>query len=113
MEKFTGNLFELPEKLPVEFELFEEILSNENFLIERIISAGQKTPGDKWLEQDRDEWVLLLQGEATISFENEETVSLKSGDHVFIPSNKKHRVEFTSSEPSCIWLAVHGKLNSK
>jgi cupin 2 domain-containing protein len=110
MNKPSGNIFNLPEKSPVEYELFEEILSNNDILIERIISTGQKTPEGKWLQQDRDEWVMLLQGEAKLSFENDGSLILKKGDYIFIPTAARHRVEYTSVEPPCVWIAIHGKL---
>jgi cupin 2 domain-containing protein len=95
--------------IPDTAEVFENILCRDNIVIEKIISSGQKTPDKKWLQQDKDEWVILLQGSSELSFENERSVTLKSGDYIFIPSNLKHRVERTSSEPVCIWLAVHMK----
>jgi len=107
MNLSEGNFFKLPETLPKEFELFESIISNETVTVEKIISTGQKTPDDKWLEQDKNEWVLLLQGEAELMFEDKTKFFLKRGDYVLIPKNKKHRVERTSANPCCIWLAVH------
>ena len=35
-------------------------------------------------------------------------IKLTAGDYLFIPAHQKHRVEYTSSRPPCIWLAVHG-----
>lgn len=106
----SNNIFIPPENLPEEFEYFQTLLETDNILIEKIISKGQITPENQWLEQDKDEWVILLQGEAEISFENPEkkvNISLKSGDHLFIQKNQRHRVEKTSANPECIWLAVH------
>jgi cupin 2 domain-containing protein len=102
-----GNFFEIPQDLPKNFELFQSIISNENLSIERIISTGQKTPDNRWLVQDKNEWVLLLQGNSELSFEDGRRKNLNCGDYVFIPRNTKHRVELTSIEPVCIWLAVH------
>ncbi|NEP28859.1 MAG: cupin, partial [Moorea sp. SIO3I6] len=28
-------------------------------------------------------------------------------------AHQKHRVEYTSAEPPCIWLAIHGNLQQK
>ncbi|MGA1199705.1 MAG: cupin, partial [Candidatus Latescibacterota bacterium] len=33
-------------------------------------------------------------------------------DHILIPAHKKHRVTHTSTDPPCIWLAIHGSLTS-
>lgn len=105
----SKNIFDISKIIPDDVEVFENILSRDDIIIEKIISSGQKTPDKKWLQQDKDEWVILLQGSSELSFENERSVTLKSGDYIFIPSNLKHRVERTSSEPVCIWLAVHMK----
>ena len=64
MSSASGNFFELPQTLSKDFETFQEIISNDNVTIERIISTGQRTPDNQWLENDRDEWVMLLQGNA-------------------------------------------------
>jgi len=89
-------------------ELFERIAGVGGVLVERIVSAGQRTDPDFWLEQDRDEWVVLLEGEATLCFEEDgSTLRLVRGDHVLIPAGVRHRVESTRAEPPCVWLAVH------
>ncbi|MDA0746812.1 MAG: cupin domain-containing protein [bacterium] len=103
------NLFSLPDPLPNR-ELFEPLFPDAGILVERIVSTGQSTPPGEWHDQDRDEWVVLLQGKAVLSYEDGQTLSLQPGDHTFIPAHKKHRVESTSTDPPCIWLAVHGKL---
>lgn len=100
------NIFQLP-SLVGEAEFFEPLFSNPHVLIERIISTGQTTSPDRWYDQDRDEWVVLLQGEARLGYEDGSTKTLQAGDWVLIPSGQKHRVEYTSVNPPCIWLAVH------
>ena len=107
MNSASGNFFELPQTLQTGFETFQEILSNENIRVERIISTGQRTPEDQWLAQDKNEWVILLQGESELIFEDGERNELRKGDFILIPKNKKHRVSRTSTEPPCIWLAIH------
>ncbi|MCX6278928.1 MAG: cupin domain-containing protein [Bacteroidetes bacterium] len=97
---FSGN----------EEEIFEEIIRTPGLLIERIISTGQSTPEGHWYDQEQDEWVILITGEAKLKFENGDSVTLKSGDHLLIPAHFRHRVESTSNDPPCIWLAVHGQL---
>lgn len=104
-----NNIYNLASDLqPV--EIFEAIASSPDVLIERIISTGQTTPMGQWYDQDRDEWVILLQGEAEITYSDGSRIKLTSGDYVMIPAHQQHRVDYTSSEPPCIWLAVHGKL---
>ncbi len=108
MNSAAGNFFNIPSDLPKNFELFQSVLSNNNLSIERIISTGQKTPDSQWLEQDKNEWVILLQGEAELHFENEKVNKiLASGDYVLIPRNTRHKVVKTSPDPPCVWLAVH------
>ncbi len=100
------NIFNLPESLP-DKELFEILHNNEKVKIERIISTGQTTPSGQWYDQDRDEWVILLQGQAELSYADGKSIKLRAGDYLFIPARQKHRVEHTSCEPPCIWLAIH------
>ncbi|MEO8666542.1 MAG: cupin domain-containing protein, partial [Ignavibacteria bacterium] len=96
-----------PQPLPKDFETFHEIISNENLTVERIISTGHATPDGQWLEDDRNEWVILLQGEAQLVFEEGKTHTLRTGDYISIPKNKKHKVSKTSIDPPCIWLAIY------
>ncbi|AFZ36809.1 Cupin 2 conserved barrel domain protein [Stanieria cyanosphaera PCC 7437] len=101
-----ANIFQLPSSLPSE-ELFESLLKNDRVLIERIISTGQTTSPGEYYDQNQDEWVILLQGEAELSYEDNSRIKLVAGDYVFIPAHQKHRVDYTSITPPCIWLAVH------
>ncbi len=103
----TDNFLKLPEDLPRDFELFQQIISNEKILIERIISCGQYTPEGQWLEDDKDEWVMLIQGSSVISFQEGGSRELNAGDHLVIPKHTAHRVEKTSADPACIWIAVY------
>ena len=57
-----------------------------------------------------DEWVILLPGEASLAYADGSKIKLTAGDYLLIPAHQKHRVEYTSSEPPCIWLAVHAHL---
>lgn len=103
------NLFQLPNTLNKE-ELFETLLKNKNLTVERIISTGQTSPADFYYDQPQDEWVLVLQGEAILSFEHNKSKVLVAGDCLLLPAHQKHRVDYTSSTPPCIWLAIHGDL---
>jgi cupin 2 domain-containing protein len=107
--KHSRNLFVLPDPLPQE-ELFETLIPDSCVRIERIVSSGQSTPAGSWLEQDDDEWVVLLQGKAVIEYPENIKAELEHGDWIFIPGHTRHRVAWTSSDPPCIWLAVHGRL---
>lgn len=103
------NLFDPPAESQNE-EIFESLIPDKGVLIERILSTGQASPPGYWYDQERDEWVAVLQGGAKLAWDTGDIVDLGPGDWVFIPAHKKHRVEWTSSQPPCIWLAVHGKL---
>lgn len=90
-------------------ERIEVIANNENIVIERIISYGNITPDGYWYNQDKNEWVLLLCGEAKLEFRDKKTIDLKAGDYIMIKAHQEHRVVYTSKEPNCIWLAFHFK----
>ncbi|MDE2802125.1 MAG: cupin domain-containing protein [Chloroflexota bacterium] len=105
----SQNLYDLPDPLPPD-ELFTDLIPDAGVKIERIVSSGQATPEGEWYDQPRDEWVALIQGEATIAYEDGSEVTLQAGDHLLIPAHIRHRVAITSESPPCIWIAVHGRL---
>jgi len=100
-----GNIFDLTANLPKE-ELFEVLVDNDNVLIEKVVSTGQITAPGNWYDQKREEWLIVLQGEGELSYEDSSRIKLTSGDYLYIPARKKHRVEYTSTEPPCIWLTI-------
>ena len=107
MKLVATNIFaDIPEKLPE--ELLECLFKQENIIIERITSKGHVTPVSQWYDQSGDEWVILLQGQATLLFEkNQQLVSLNPGDYLLIPAHTRHRVEWTLPDLNTIWLVVH------
>ncbi len=103
-----GNiLLNIPAKISE--EVIEVLFSSDIIRIERIISENHKSPEDFWYDQNENEFVMVLQGEGDILFDNGEILSLKKGDYCFIPAHKKHRVERTSDKEKTIWLAVFYK----
>ncbi|MFB4204319.1 cupin domain-containing protein [Arhodomonas sp. KWT2] len=102
-----GNLFaDVPQTLAE--ERFDTLAEGTGERIERIVSTGQATPAGEWYDQAWDEWVVLLQGEAELRFEDgPETTTLAPGDWLLIPAHQRHRVERTSTTPPAVWLAVH------
>ncbi len=102
----THNIYnKIPEK--IQNEIFENILENKKIRLERIISKGHSSPKDFWYDQDENEWVIVLRGEAEILFENNaEKLLLKEGDYINITAHHKHRIEYTSSKVETIWLAI-------
>jgi len=105
MEEIKNIFSNIPASLPN--EVFEDIISTENFRIEKIISRGHTTPKGKWYNQDKNEFVLVLKGNAELKFEkNNKLIKMKSGDYINIPAHVRHRVEKTDSGKETIWLTV-------
>lgn len=102
----TGNmLHNLPASLPE--ELFEPLATGKDARIERIVSRGHRSPPGFWYDQDEDEWVLLVKGEAMLRFEEgDRTLHLTAGSYANIRAHEKHRVEWTSADGDTVWLAV-------
>ena len=97
---------ETPDIMPE--ELFEDILINKHFRLERIVSRGHATPEGQWYDQAADEWVILLQGEAGLSFEGDERIrQMTAGDYIYIPAHVRHRVAWTKENEKTVWLALH------
>ena len=89
-------------------ELFDTLAAGAGSIrVERIVSNGQVTPEGEWYDQDLDEWVVVLEGEAP-ALHGWRGSGLKKGDSLFLPKRRKHRVVYTSSP--CIWLAIHADL---
>lgn len=87
-------------------EIFEALLTGENgLLVERIVSHGHTTLEGEWYDQEKDEWVLVLEGHARLLYADGSEITLHKGDNLLIPKHVRHRVNATSSP--CVWLAVH------
>jgi len=85
-------------------EQFDTLLKTQDIHIEKITSCGQIS--DQWYEQDKEEWVVLLEGEGELLFENEkQSRHLNKGEYIHIPKMKRHKVTYTSNPT--IWLAIH------
>ena len=103
-----GNLQSGLPSEPTPEELIEVLFERGQARIERIVSTGQSMPEGHWYDDDTDEWVLLVSGEARLRIEGEsEDRALRSGDWVFLPAHCRHRVTWTSIDPPAIWVAVH------
>lgn len=95
----------IPQRLPD--ELFEILLQKPGVTIERIISKGHCSPEHLWYDQAWDEWVILLQGQAILRFDDNRKVSLRPGDYLLIPAHQRHQVSQTDPDSDTIWLAIH------
>jgi cupin 2 domain-containing protein len=87
-------------------ELFETLLETQHVRVERIVSHGHSSPDGFWFDQDRHEFVVLLQGKARLRFEDEEPIELIPGDSINIWAHRRHQVEWTTPDEPTIWLAV-------
>ncbi len=87
---------------PITGERFDILAQQGNVVIERIVSSANITPTE--YVQVQDEWVILLTGEAQLDVAGQ-PVSLKAGDHLFLPAHTPHTV--TQVSTGATWLAVH------
>lgn len=100
------NIFEsIPDNLNE--EIFENLVQSKDIKIERIISKGHTSPESGWHDQEQNEWVIILKGEAIISFEAEKEIILGAGNYINIPAHTKHKVSWTNPKTETIWLAIH------
>lgn len=106
-EKITRNIFS---NIPLDFkeEFIEPLVKDPQVKIDRIISRGHRSARDFWYNQDENEFVLILQGEAKLKFKDEKgIVYMGKGDYMIIPAHKEHRVQWTSKNEDTLWLTVH------
>ena len=87
---------------PQSGETFTTLLEHKNIKINRIVSS-EDVNETEYL-QEEDEWLILLEGKATLLLDHKEK-ELKKGDIVFIPSKIPHRVLLT--QQGTLWLTVH------
>jgi len=101
-----SNIFK---SIPKHFdkEIFDLIVQKGDLKIERIVSKGHVSPDNEWYDQEKDEWVIVLEGAAEIDFDNSGIIKLKAGDYVNIPAHTKHRVTWTTPDAETVWLAIH------
>lgn len=85
-------------------EHFQTLLIRPGIRLERIVSDGQASPPGFWYQQDEDEWVLLLAGEAMLEYGYGIKSALVAGDSLLIPAGCRHRVARTA--PRTVWLAL-------
>lgn len=91
-----------------EGERFDPLLETGSLKLERIVSRGHATPPGEWLDQDRDEWVLVLRGHAALTFDGTaKPIVVHPFDYLHIPAHTRHRVEWTDPNGDTVWLALH------
>ena len=101
------SLFSIPGGLPRSEEFSEILVRSGEIIVERLISHGHTTPAGTWFDQEKDEWVALLQGDAYLTFIDGPGLEMHAGDSTLIPAHRRHRVEKTSTNPPCIWIALY------
>ena len=87
---------------PQSGEIFTTLLEHKNIKINRIVSSDDLDV--KVYIQEEDEWLVVLEGEATLLL-NDEKKTLSKGDTLFIPSKTPHRI--LSTQSGTVWLTVH------
>ena len=94
------NLYEY--LTPKSGENFSTLLEHKNIKINRIVSASN-VKSTEYI-QDEDEWLVLIEGKATLLVNKEEKI-LQKGDTLFIPAKTPHTV--LKTEEGTVWLTVH------
>lgn len=89
-------------QIPAEGERTDELARMGTVRIEQILTGT--ADADTLYDQDQDEWVVLLDGHATLEVAGEQ-VQLLSGDWLLLPAGTPHRV--LSATRGSRWIAVH------
>ncbi|MFA0525923.1 cupin domain-containing protein [Vibrio sp. 10N.222.52.C3] len=95
---------DVPSSIPN--EIFNDLIANDSVRIERILSHGHSSPEGGWYDQDENEWVMVIDGQGVIEFEDGRIVTLSKGDYLNISAGEKHKVLRTDKDAVTIWLAV-------
>jgi cupin 2 domain-containing protein len=101
MKIARGRLLDV-DATPEHGERFEALAQIRNVLVEQILSSSDENP--ECYVQPQDEWVIVLDGAATLDVDGE-LVELGPRDWVVLPAGVPHRVVATA--PQTNWLAVH------
>jgi cupin 2 domain-containing protein len=88
---------------PASGETFLPLASLGATQVEEIVSSSSPDTGAQ--VQDHDEWVVLLDGSATLEVDGV-ALELRAGDWVLLRARTPHRV--LRAQRGTRWLAVHG-----
>lgn len=88
--------------VPQDNETFTTLLEHKNIKINHIVSA-EHIEQIEYI-QEEDEWLVLIEGEATLSLHGKEHILFK-GDTLFIPAKTPHTV--LETQKGTVWLTVH------
>ena len=105
MTPAEGNLFaSIPDDLPD--EVSDVLARTAGARVERIVSRGHVSSPDFWYEQEEDEFVLLVEGEAELEIRGRaDPARLGRGDWIVLPAGLPHRVSWTATDQDTVWLA--------
>ncbi len=98
----TRGRLSAPDTWPATGERFVPLAALGGVRVEEILSGPEVEPES--YDQAHDEWVVLLEGAATLTIAHEQ-VALVAGDWILLPAHTPHRVEWV--EPGSRWLALH------
>lgn len=109
----TGNLLQdIPGDMPE--EIFASLgggpSTTQDVRVDRIVSRGQASPEGYWYDQDEDEFILVVQGAAKLTLnENGQHrhIEMSAMDWAFLPAHMRHRVDWTTPDENTVWLAVY------
>jgi cupin 2 domain-containing protein len=80
----------------------DRLLEQDGVVVEQILSGTLAAPVD--YRQEHDEWVVLLEGHATLLVDGER-VELNARDWLYVPALVEHTL--VSTTPGSSWLAIH------
>ncbi|MDD2451171.1 cupin domain-containing protein [Sulfurovum sp.] len=89
-------------EIPTEGESFTTLFENDRLTVSRIVSSDRLEP--KLYCQEVDEWVILLEGAATLRIETE-LKTLNRGEFLHIPAHTAHEV--VATKQGTLWLALY------
>ena len=101
---------EIPKRTVRPTEHIEEILAKGNVKMERIVTYGKPTPEGEWYDSNKNEFVIVLRGQADLLFEDgNRRVKMMVGDYINIPPHARHRVERVPNRKNTdtIWFTVY------
>ena len=94
------NLFQYD--IPDSGESFSTLFEDKNIRVVRIVSS--EDIDSKLYNQKEDEWIVLLNGEASLDIDGD-IQKLKKGDTLFIPTHTPHRV--LKTKKGTLWLSIY------
>ncbi len=100
---FARGRLDHPDTAPGAGEHVHRLAELGHAVVDQILSGVLDGPVE--YEQDVDEWVVVLHGEATLDVEDER-MHLQPGDWVLLPAGTRHRLVETA--PGTNWLTVTG-----